>query len=482
MAVNGKIIKGFAQKAKLENGDAFLFQRGNEYFYANADALGSGTVVSDTRANVNTAKSASNLSVGALYYLSDKYIWVNALDVDKVDLNALFLARNADYQSAGVYSGITVANGFTVTATGTNLGVWTDALAPASGDVVIWNNLHWLNITGANGASNPTVDTTNWESVSNTDIDTAFTYGYIQEVDFIEYVFDTDTILKRSDSRGNVFTNYDGYDNIDGFVWGDDSVTGNSCTNTFNIANQFYATIKGNLATGRVVVNSTCTLLQYVGNFFNLPASGIYTTYHYGTSDRLTSCTFIGDSGFMYTKDNNISGEVFVKEEVWLSTVAYAGGTTYQLGDFATSGTVTYVYINPTASSGNAPPNATYWQKVFDFTTAGRHLLYLLKYWDNVTKFRLRSNNAAETIDEIVYLDTAVQEIESDFSLEPESGLTVTVANTAHASLANAGEFLSNANSVIDGSLDQWVTFQNFQINNTGTTYVRRVFGNTNYM
>ena len=221
---NGKTIKGYASKAELNNDDAFLFQRNNEYFYVNAQSIASGSVVNDTRSNINSIRTAGNLSTNAVYYGTDSYIYAHATSTSTIDSNALFLARVGDYNSSGVYSGITIANGFSVTATGTNLGVWTVSLTPSSGDVVIWNNLHWLNITGANGATDPTTDVTNWESVTNTDIQTAFTYGYIKEIDPILYDFESNVVLRRYDKRNNDI----GVNAIDTFQWGNNNVKGNT--------------------------------------------------------------------------------------------------------------------------------------------------------------------------------------------------------------------------------------------------------------
>lgn len=43
---------------------------------------------------------------------------------------------------------------------------------------------------------------------------------------------------------------------------------------------------------------------------------------------------------------------------------AYSGATTYTLGDKVSSGGVNYEYINSSSSSGNTPPNATYWRVI----------------------------------------------------------------------------------------------------------------------
>ena len=132
--------------ALVPSTDNLLMQRGNSYFRVLAKSLTSGAYVEDTHANIITAIGAGNLERKATYYITDKYLFFEALEPDKNVMVGTYFARNADFQGGGVYSGITIANGFTVNATGTNLGIWTVALAPASGDVSIWNNTHYLKI------------------------------------------------------------------------------------------------------------------------------------------------------------------------------------------------------------------------------------------------------------------------------------------------------------------------------------------------
>jgi hypothetical protein len=43
---------------------------------------------------------------------------------------------------------------------------------------------------------------------------------------------------------------------------------------------------------------------------------------------------------------------------------AYNNSVVYSQGQFVTSGGVIYIFINPTISSGHAPPNTTYWLPV----------------------------------------------------------------------------------------------------------------------
>lgn len=230
----GEFINQQPEQTKLDNTDDLLLQRANKYYKVKAKNLLSGAIIEDTHANILAAEANGDLSVNATYYLTDKYIYLHALRIDKLSRDGSFLARNADYNGAGVYSGITTGNGFSVNATGVNLGVWTAALTPAAGDVVNWNNLHWLNKVGVVGTA-PDGDPTNWEAVPNlisvsvTLVDIA-TYGYVSEIDAIQYFIIDDDIISREDQRGNhiAFDSENSLQNpIDIFQWGNDDVFGN---------------------------------------------------------------------------------------------------------------------------------------------------------------------------------------------------------------------------------------------------------------
>lgn len=476
--MTGKTIKQFSLATSLLNSDAFMFQRGGSYYYTTAQKLTSGAYVDDTYANTAVAKSGSTLVRGATYYITDKYVFLFALDADKFDLNGVYFARNADYQSAGNYAGITTTAGFTVNATGTNLGLWTTALTPASGDVAIWNNLHWLNITGANGASNPSADAVNWEAVANTDVDVADTYGYIYEYDGIEYNFDNNSINRRVDGRGNDISG----GTVTQFKWGDDNVQLNivSANGYLPIKNTF-GSISNNKIDAYIVgldfqsntIFENNTINGYKFDFIDYYSTG--NTINYltlvGTSTNSDTITIATYGNFQQLSTYiGVGGEITIN--VKLTTTAYAGGTTYTFGDFATSGTKTYMYINKTDSAGNIPPNATYWVEVFDFTTAGRYKLTISKWFAVATTINLISTNATETIDEIVY---DVYHYNTKFTCE--TGLAVTFDNTAYASLANAGEILASANIVVDGDKSEFSVLERIDIG--GTKYVREVYSQT---
>lgn len=137
-------------------------------------------------------------------------------------------------------------------------------------------------------------------------------------------------------------------------------------------------------------------LNRYFGTTFNQPpvTSDIYIT-NSGTSDRFPKRTsspalyssstsyavgaFVQYSFFYYVciqattgnappaagGDNAYWAEV---EDVWY----YEATRTYSLGDVIQYANAFYVYINATSTSGNAPPNATYWTGLTNISyTAG---------------------------------------------------------------------------------------------------------------
>jgi hypothetical protein len=81
---------------------------------------------------------------------------------------------------------------------------------PVIGSVCIYNNSHYINTTGENGISNPTIDNTNWDLVAK-DV----TNGYIRTGDSILYDFPNDTIYTRWDKQGNQIVG-----DVENFPWG----------------------------------------------------------------------------------------------------------------------------------------------------------------------------------------------------------------------------------------------------------------------
>lgn len=136
---------------------------------------------------------------------------------------------NADYQNVGDYSGVSGYAG--------NLGIWSSIIQTVVvGNIVIWNNRHWKNLTGVWGSA-PDTDSTNWLLLAK-----STTNGYIREVDFIKYNVNTNLVIYRADRRLNeVEYLYPIIDAISVFQWGRDVVKDNKvfsassmqCTNSY---------------------------------------------------------------------------------------------------------------------------------------------------------------------------------------------------------------------------------------------------------
>lgn len=479
MPNTGKTLKQFSLLTSLKNDDGVLIQRGNEYYYTKAQSIASGATLTETYADIATLKSGGNLERGATYYISDAYVWVFALGNDKFDYSGAFFARNADFQSNGVYAGITTANGFTVNATGTNRGVWTTSITTNSGDVAIWNNLHYLNITGSNGATNPSSDAVNWESVPNTDILVADTYGYIYEYDAIEYDFDNNSINRRVDLRGNDVENNTA---IGSFQWGNSQVLANKVQGNgkFDIINQL-GQVQNNIVSGHVVIESSnsSTAVNFCTFNFTYNASNKFNIYDY-TGYQMTNVNVTGQSMvreiYMIA---NIDGESItdvhstIEYQIDMVTTAYAGGTTYSFGDFATSGTVTYMYINEDDTAGNAPPNATYWVVVYDWTTALAFELTVSKYMNCAGTINLTSTNATETIHKVQLSTDFPTTMEMKFQCD-DTGLVATFANTSYA-IATNYMILSSGNKAVDGARFEFVVYEQY-IKSGGTILMRELY------
>ena len=137
-----------------------------------------------TNAQLLTLIGSNSIVPNTWYIVSDAIFTFSTVEnvpvlVQGVTSNAVSLSGsgvffNADYQQVGNYSGVT---GFVA-----NIGVWNNVLAPVIGNVVIWNNTHFVNITGANGALAPNSDATNWTPLAK-----SATNGYILEVDDVQY-------------------------------------------------------------------------------------------------------------------------------------------------------------------------------------------------------------------------------------------------------------------------------------------------------
>lgn len=144
-------------------------------------------------------------------------VYVQGITNDSVSIAGNGIFYNADYQTVGDYSGIVGFN--------SQLGIWDQALVPVQNDVVIWNNFHYINLTGVNGLNAPSIDLVNWLVLPLTN-----TNGYILEVDKVEYNQNNNWIMSRRDRRYNFVERMMSKteNSLNFFKWGDDLVFFNS--------------------------------------------------------------------------------------------------------------------------------------------------------------------------------------------------------------------------------------------------------------
>lgn len=144
-------------------------------------------------------------------------IIIDAVTTNEVTLSGSGIFLNADYQSVGDYSSVPSVTGL--------FGVWQTLSLYLIGNIVIWNNLNWVNISGNNGGS-PDATPLDWTLLPKTS-----TTGYITEIDIIKYKVDTNQITYREDVRNNCIENnlqsYVGQESFYYFQWGNDNTTNN---------------------------------------------------------------------------------------------------------------------------------------------------------------------------------------------------------------------------------------------------------------
>lgn len=209
---------------------------------------------------------------------------------------------NADYQNVGNYSGLPGYN--------SNLGIWNSSLTVVIGDVVIWNNYHYVNNTGVNGANNPNADVVNWALLTY-----STTKGYIQEIDAITYDQTSNKILSRFDRRKNLVERGIPltFNSLNGFQWGNDKVfnnkiIGNSCAKimNLNVEDQFSENQLSNTSLEVGDTNIGGQTSYFKGN--NLLNSVIYFTSSVGyvTNNQWDSLNFNNSNNEGSIISNNI--------------------------------------------------------------------------------------------------------------------------------------------------------------------------------
>jgi hypothetical protein len=212
---------------------------------------------------------------------------------------------NADYQNVGDYSGVSGYVG--------NLGIWSSVVQTVVvGNVVIWGNRHWKNVTGNWGSSlNETTLDDSWSLLPK-----SITNGYIREIDFIKYNVNTNLVIYRADKRLNEVDYYVSIsDSISLFQWGRDvvksnkvfSLSGMQCTNS-------YCSFYGNYLTNESLLVDTSNINSLgceINSNILTSNSTIYITNNtgfvtYNTLNKAT-ITIVNNNGNIYENQLNAS-------------------------------------------------------------------------------------------------------------------------------------------------------------------------------
>lgn len=183
--------------------------------------------ISGTALQIQALATAGNLIANQWYNITNANygfnfnhnfnVYIPAITINSLSTFGIGEFYNADYQKVGNYSGVT---GFVA-----QLGVWTQALLPVVNDVCICDNLHYKNITGANGVNKPPLDAVNWQVLPYSK-----TNGYLVVYNEITLGYDTNIrVVYRRDKWNNEVEWKDtiGYGSFDVFPFGNDLFVNN---------------------------------------------------------------------------------------------------------------------------------------------------------------------------------------------------------------------------------------------------------------
>jgi hypothetical protein len=212
--------------------------------------------ISLTNAALNSLISTNSLIPSQQYNITDAIfgnnpfphnVYVNATSINSISIVGSGEFFNADYNNIGNYSGVT---GFVA-----NQGVWTQTLIVVIGNVCIWNNLQYVNLTGVNDPlTPPDLDLVNWQFLTYN-----ITNGYIVNYDEINYNSASNQIEYRKDILSNEVEAYQVgiRSSLNDFAWGNLGVNSNKV-----IQDSIFA-ICNTKITGRVFNNSITAALVY---------------------------------------------------------------------------------------------------------------------------------------------------------------------------------------------------------------------------
>jgi hypothetical protein len=393
-AGSGQTINNASSVVINSNGGQYLVRISSDTSYIaeyNGCCGGSGILGLHfvTNSELLTAISGSTLVQGDFYIVTDvtnadTYVMLQSITTNAIATDGSGYFLNADYQNVGNYSDV---SGFVA-----QNGLWNSGATYSIGDVVIYDNFHWENISGTNGGS-PSITPADWSQLSK-----SITNGYISEVDFVVYDPVNNLIKTRYDFRNNevdYYNNGGGRVTLVDFPFGNNNVTYNKIKGTStcyfcNSPSAFVGNslVNGNLtdntnissgATGQVsynvIQNGTITITLNLGSVSdNLVNSDCSITINGSISANgsisynvLNSSSYISIgvlAGTTTIKENNLSAESYIQVDNGITlTNSFIKGNTISANS--------YVRVQANATGNNI------WQNVINsysyLTTTGAH-------------------------------------------------------------------------------------------------------------
>ncbi len=254
----GFTVNGQASTTINTNGGCVIINPVSNTNYLSIGGAGGGgaccTITPITNANMLILINTNAVEPTKLYLItdagySDGGVLVQGITTNSISVEGRGYFYNADYQLVGNYSGVSGFN--------TALGIWysTYAGAVSVGDVVIWNNRHYKNLTGVwyDGLNNPNSDAVNWQLLNRT-----ATTGYIFDIGFVRYDVLNNQVVYRADEFNNEvelgFTKF--IDSLTYFPFGRDNYTNNKVfgNSVMNVCNSFYFQYIGNVCSSESVI------------------------------------------------------------------------------------------------------------------------------------------------------------------------------------------------------------------------------------
>lgn len=427
--------------AHERNKDTILAE-GTAFEVSAEELFGLSNFVEITYAALQSLKdgSPSAMVTGTNYKITDRGdagIIVRAIDTDQLSLNGLFIAKNPDWQNTG----------------GLFLGTWHSGLAPLVGELVNWNGYHYENLTGANGASNPVIDTTNWVQLAKTDL------SYITEIDTCEYDFDNDWFQLRTDKRGNsggrtYQQEVDSAigDPIEAFQWGNDSVINNKFKGSYiGNTNNHWSSFKNNevgvngylagfTTSGEALVNNNTLLNDAVINSVTLAAGSYISGNTFCSDSTMVTINLAANAGI---EDFFLSPGSFFQNKTLNSSVVL---DTFKIG-LSNNGTKTY-----TASKSEKRMEHGFSNESETISITGLTTINITANNSECGIIDLTSGNATETINLFSNFPTNIPVM-----FRPASGLTVTFT---HATGANQPICAGAVDAVINGTNGDFIIFE----------------------